>query len=350
MFDPSTWPLWGTAVLLAVAAIVIAFAGTYLAGVSDRLADRTGMGEAVVGALLLGAGTSLPGILTSVVTAWNGLPQMAVSNGIGGLAAQTVFLVIADITYRKVNLEHAAASVPNILNGTLLIALLGVMLVAAALPPVTVFAVHPATPVLFGVYVFGLRLSRRSHEDPPWHPDQTPETKQDDPDEDDSGDASTASLWLRFAGLVVVLGVAGYAVAKAGEGLVAKTDLGQSFVGAAFTAVATSLPELVTSIAAVRRGALTLAVANIIGGNAFDTLFVGAADVAYREGSIYHSGPDGGLGPQQAFLIAVTVLMTAVLVSGLVVREKRGVAGIGFESIALLVLYAGAMAALALAF
>jgi cation:H+ antiporter len=344
--------MWGIVVVIVVAAAVIAVAGTYLAGVADRLADRTGLGEALVGALLLGAGTSLPGILTSVVTAWNGYAQMAVSNGVGGLAAQTVFLVAADLAYRKVNLEHAAASVPNILNAVLLIALLGLILIAAALPEVAIplgfSQMHPMTPVLFITYALGLRLSHRAGDAPQWKPKQTPETKQDEPD-DDSGDDSTFALWAKFVGLVLVLGVAGFAVAKAGEGIVDRTPLGQSFVGAAFTAVATSLPELVTSIAAVRRGALTLAVGNIIGGNAFDTLFVGSADIAYRPGSIYHA-VDGGLGAQESFLIGVTVLMTAILTSGLVAREKKGAGNIGFESVLMLVIYVGTLVALATAF
>jgi cation:H+ antiporter len=346
-------PMWGIVAVIVVAAIVIAVAGTYLAGVADRLADRTGLGEAIVGALLLGAGTSLPGILTSVVTAWNGYAQMAISNGVGGLAAQTVFLVAADLAYRKVNLEHAAASVPNILNAVLLISLLGLILIAASLPEVAIplgfSQMHPVTPVLFIVYALGLRMSQRAGNAPQWKPKLTAETKQDDPDEDDSGDDSTFALWAKFVGLVLVLGVAGFAVAKAGEGIVDRTPLGQSFVGAAFTAVATSLPELVTSIAAVRRGALTLAVGNIIGGNAFDTLFVGSADIAYRPGSIYHA-VDGGLGAQEAFLIAVTVLMTAILTSGLVAREKKGAGNIGFESVLMLVIYVGTLVALATAF
>ena len=64
-------------------------------------------------------------------------------------------------------------------------------------------------------------------------------------------------------------------------------------MGLLLTATATSLPELVTSVAAVRRGALTLAVGGIIGGNAFDTLFTAASDIAYREGSIYKQMDDG---------------------------------------------------------
>ena len=60
-----------------------------------------------------------------------------------------------------------------------------------------------------------------------------------------------------------------------------------SLVGGLFTSVVTSLPELVTVLAAVRVGALTLAVGDIVGGNTFDVLFLAAADLAYTEGSLY---------------------------------------------------------------
>ena len=98
----------------------------------------------------------------------------------------------------------------------------------------------------------------------------------------------------------------------------------------------TSLPELVTSVAAVRRGALTLAVGGIIGGNAFDTIFVAFSDIAYRDGSIYHA-----ITGQQVYLISLTILMTGVLLLGLLRREERGIVNIGFESFLILLLYVG---------
>ncbi|MFW5739202.1 MAG: hypothetical protein ACOC1F_02430 [Myxococcota bacterium] len=58
---------------------------------------------------------------------------------------------------------------------------------------------------------------------------------------------------------------------------------------------------------AVRRGALTLAVGGIIGGNSFDVLFVAFADVAYRDGSIYHAITD-----RRVFLLSLTGLRTSV--------------------------------------
>ena len=97
----------------------------------------------------------------------------------------------------------------------------------------------------------------------------------------------------------------------------------------------TSLPELVTTVAAVRNGSLTLAVSGIIGGNAFDTLFAAFSDVAYGEGSIYHA-----VSSTVVFWTALGALMTAVLLMGLIRREERGPGRIGFESAAMIVLYA----------
>ena len=61
---------------------------------------------------------------------------------------------------------------------------------------------------------------------------------------------------------------------------------------------------------------------------------VGAADLAYRDGSIYHAVPE-----QTLLWMALSILMTGVLLLGLIRREKNGVGNIGFESAALIVLY-----------
>lgn len=57
-----------------------------------------------------------------------------------------------------------------------------------------------------------------------------------------------------------------------------RTELSESFVGGLFTAVATSLPELIVSIMAVRQGSVTMAVSNIVGGNSFEVIVVALAD------------------------------------------------------------------------
>jgi cation:H+ antiporter len=124
------------------------------------------------------------------------------------------------------------------------------------------------------------------------------------------------------------------ALAVSGESIVAQTGLSEAAVGVVLTGVGSSLAELVVSISAVRSGALTLAVANVIGGNTFDTLLVGVADVVYRDGSIY-----AAVGQESALVAAVALVATAVVTLGLLRRERHGVGNIGVESVVVLILY-----------
>lgn len=341
--DLMAQPLWAAFAVFGVAVLAIAAAGRRMAQVADRLADRTGLGEAITGGLLLGASTSLSGFVTSVSTAAQGHADLALSNAVGGIAVQTAFLAIADITYRRANLEHAAASITNLMQGALLIALLSLPLVAGLAPAWTLFGCHPASFVILIGYIFGMRLASEAHRQPLWGPKETSETRRDVPDEPRGGGRPLVTLLLRFALLLVVVGSAGFALGQSGVAISDKTGLSQSMVGALLTAVSTSLPELVTTLAAVRRGALTLAVGGIIGGNTFDVILVAASDIAYRPGSIYHA-----TSAQPDYIISVTILMSAVLLMGLLRREKYGFANIGFESLLILLIYLVAAALLVL--
>jgi cation:H+ antiporter len=322
--------------LFLIAVLCIAFAGTRMARVADYLADATGLGEALVGALFLGGSTSLAGIVTSVTAAAQGHPELAVSNALGGIAAQTVFLGVADMAYRKANLEHAAASAATLIQATVLVTLLAIPLLAMAGPPIVVFGIHPATLVIPVAYCFGLRMVSEAQTTPMWRPRPTEETRFEEPAFVTSERPKLVSLWLQFAALAVIVAIAGYSVGEAGVSISVQTGISESLVGSLLTAVSNSLPELITTVAAVRQGALTLAVGGVIGGNSFDVLLLAFSDVAYRQGSIYHA-----LAAPQVFVVALTILMTGVLLLGLLRREKHGIGNIGFESVLMLILYLG---------
>lgn len=335
--DPSDFSLATLVALFAVCAAGIAFAGTRLARVADELADRTGMGEILAGAVFVGGSTSLPGIITSVVTAAQDYPGLAIGNAIGGLLAQTAFLAVADLAYRKANIEHAGASVTGLAQATLLVTMLTVPLLAVAGPPMTFWHIHPASIVLFAMYALGLRLLSRIKDKPMWTPVQTELTQSEiDGSENETRDRRTdRQLWMRFAFYAAITAVAGYLIGEASIGLVQVTGLSQTAVGTVFTGVSNSLPELVTAIAAVRIGAVNLAVGDIIGGNSFEVLFLAAADFAYTDGSIY-----AAFDKQDTFSAVMVILMTGILILGMLRRETRGVANIGWESALVLGLYA----------
>ncbi len=130
----------------------------------------------------------------------------------------------------------------------------------------TVLGIHPVSPIMVAFYFGGLKLIQ-GREGPMWTAVVTPETRLDRPEEDDPfGTWSSKSLAGEFAAIAVVAVLGGWAVARAAESVVTMTGLSEGFVGGVLIGGVNALPETVTAITAVRRGALTLAVAAVIGG------------------------------------------------------------------------------------
>jgi len=309
---------------------------------AETVSRVTGLGDLRTGALLIGLITSLSGLVTSVSAAASGYASLAVSNALGGIAAQTMFLAVADLVYRKANLEHVAASESNILQAVVLLVLLSIPVLALGLPGLNVAGIHPVSLLLIGAYLFGLRLVEKGQKEPMWIPRRTGEARiSEGPDPEPEGPAR--GLWPRFAAQAAVVAVAGWVLARAAAQLTQNAGIGESIAGGVLTAVTTSLPELVVAVTAVRRGALALALGDILGGNAFDVLFLAASDIAYRDGSVY-----AHLGPKDIFWLGLSLIMVGMLVLGLLRRERYGVANIGFESSAVLLLYFGGVAVLLL--
>lgn len=318
-------------IIFLISTWIIAFAGYRLAAYADQLADITGIGEAATGAIFLGAVTSISGIATTVTAAVQLDAALAVSNAIGGIVAQTTFLAIADLTYRKVNLEHAAASMSNIMYGVILMILLMELLFISVTPPMIIWGFHPGVLLIPVTYIAGLKMVSGAKKKPMWRPRKTQETVLDIPHEENKS-KSLPSLVFKFISSAVIIAICGYVVAQTGIGLSEKTALSSSFIGALFTSVATSLPELVVTISAVRQGALTLAVGNILGGNSFDILMVPLADIFYQDGSILH------ISSSESFMIMILAgFITCVTILGLIDREKKGIGNIGWESVTVLI-------------
>lgn len=324
--------------VFAVSTAAITIAGIFMSDTADRLADRTGWGEALMGGLFLAAATSLPDFAATLTAAIDSHAELAMSNVMGSMAVNIAFLGVGDLLYRKANLEHAAASSVNLLQAALLMALLIIPLIAMVTPEYDLWGIHPFTPLLLAAYILGYSAVRDAVDRPMWKPRRTAQTVEDIPNQKESqGQRGLARLWTEFILLAVVMAVAGWALMKAGETIAARTALSETAVGGLFTAVATSLPELVTTIAAIRLGALTLAVGGILGTNCFNITVIAAADILYPEASIYHA-----VTPLQVTWGLVTLLMTAILLLGFLYRERYGIARMGLESFLILLIYAGA--------
>lgn len=345
----SSYPLWLNALLFLIASALIWGAGTRLERHADTIAERTGLGQAFTGMLLLSAATSLPEVATTVtaVLLLNN-PTLAVHNLMGGVALQTAVLVAADRANRdRGALTFFSPRFVLLIEGVGLLVLLLLAIAGAStrgFPSVAGVGVWPA--LVFLAYLGVLYLTYRYRGQPRWTP-----TKADDvplgrsaAGEEEAGKEGQPALrrvWLLFGGLSLLVLVGGWAAAQSADVLAEKTGLGPAFLGATLLALATSLPELSTTIAASRQGRYSMAISNVFGSNAFDVSLLFLADLLYRGGSVMAHAETS-----LVFVAAVGAIMTCIYLWGLMERENRTVLGVGWDSAAALGFYLASMTVL----
>lgn len=337
-----------TIAIFVAATAAVLVVGPRLARVAEAIANRLEIGQVLVGAILLGVVTSLPGLVLTVTAAARGEAELAISNALGGVAAQTLFLAIADIAFRSGTLSSHVPTRQVAYQAALLMVLLALVLIGLGSPTVAIWNVHPVSVGLVLGYVGGLYLARRldQRDAAVIGPEPAPNdveggrsglrgklgTLEESPEIEEEELRPWPALWTRFAVFAVVLFGAGFALAVTGSDLAEATPLSTAAVGVLFTAVATSTPELVTAVAAARRGAIGLAAGDIIGGNTFDTLFVAAADLV-SDGPITAEAGSSAIG-----LAGTVVLLNGILLGGLV-RQGTGAKDIDVESIAIVLIW-----------
>ena len=344
--DFQSYPIGVNLAAFAAAAAAVWFAGTYLTRFAEMLADRLGLGRVFAGALLLGGATSLPEIATTLTAASSGDADLAASNLLGGVAMQFAVLALVDAFVMKRRALTFFTPKPVLLmQGVLLIALLALAVAAVATQGLGSFRGLGIWSVLLAAaYVCGLRITFSYEGHSPWRAmndegEPILPTRGGEQRDDDRKQLSTARAGTGFALAALAVLVAGFIVARSGEALAQQTGLGSGFVGATLVALATSLPEVSTTSAAVRSGAYGLAVGNIFGTNALEVALLAVADLGYREGSIY-----AAVAPSAMFLAALGMVVTCVYLWGVLERRDRTLFGMGVDSFTVLLVYAAGLA------
>lgn len=342
-------PLWLNAALFAAGAACIWWVGSRLEHYADIIARRTGLGHAFTGMLLLAGATSLPEVsttVTAVVLLDN--PTLAVHNLLGGVAMQTVVLVWADaVKGRKGALTYFSPKFALLVEGVGLVLLLQLVIASITAHELsTVRSVSIWLVLLVLAYVGILYLVHRYRGQPRWTPELADDFPPDEPvrepsDEGFEDERPMRTIWLVFAAMSLAVLLGGWLVAQTAEVLAAQTGLGDAFLGATLLALATSLPEISTTTSAARNGRYTVAVSNIFGSNSFDVALLFLAEILYRGGTV-----TAHAGDTLVFLTALGAILTCIYLWGLIEREDRTFLGVGWDSAAVLALYAGGMVVL----
>lgn len=332
------------AIFLAAAAVVW-WAGTRLAGYADRFSRATGLSGALVGLLLLGGITSLPEIATSATAAADGSGALAANNLVGGVALQLLALAVVDALVGRDALTSIVPRPDVLAYAAMNIALLVIIAGFTAAGDVAMPGTHlGAGPFVVAIaYAACLMSARQIGKGETWRPtefrpgDGSAEADDETPEARDHAGKLSALM----GGLGLIILVAGYLLTRSGEALANRSGLGENFFGAVFLGGATSLPELSSAIAAVRLRRPQMAVGDVLGGNLFNLSLLLLVDGLYTEGPVLAE-----LGAFTVVAACLAALLCAVLVVGLVERRDRTILRIGYDSAAMIGLYALGLVAL----
>lgn len=270
----------------SLGAVAVVLAGVRLVRDGDVIAARSSLGGLWVGSVFLAFATSLPEMTTDIAAVRLGAPDLAIGDLFGSSMANMFILALVALIprgaelFRKAALDHALyASLAMVMSCVAAIAIL-------MRSPVAIFGVGPGSILLTGVYLVGSRaifrhtaLARKAGT----VIEMTP-MKSDE--ESSSRTPTRRRAVIGFAGASLVILIAAPRFAHAAAGLADVTGLGTTFFGTWIVGFATSLPELVTSLAAVRLQAYDLAVGNLFGSNALNMALVLPLDSAHRQGPI----------------------------------------------------------------
>lgn len=330
--------------VFATAAGAVWIAGIFLSNTSDALSSQFHLGEALGGLILLAITTNLPETAIVVTAALHHDLGIAIGNILGGIAIQTLVLVILDVSVPgKHPLTFQAASLVLVLEGVLVTAILVTAMMGTQMPKSAIaFRLTPEDIIIAFLWIAGLWLLSKARTDLPWQEkgdapggqqtsDMTQRKKQEEEKNKKAGTGKTVIVFIVSA---LVTLAAGVVLEQAGDSISQHIHMTGVLFGATVLAAATSLPEVSTGLASIKLGDYQLAISDIFGGNAFlPVLFLLATLISGQAVLPQAKNTD-------IYLAGLGILMTTVYIYGLVFRPRRLLLRMGADSLIVLLLYA----------
>jgi cation:H+ antiporter len=325
---------------LIICALLIFWVGSLLSKYGDVIAEKTGLGRAWIGAILIAGVTSLPELASGVsAVAWLNSPNLAAGAVLGSCLFNLALIAMIDLAYQPGRVLAKAHEV-HILSGGLGVLMLGIVAIGVLIGPVLnsfgIFGVSVLSILILVLYGVGGKMIAELEKE------RTGEVLEKEAAEGGYARISTQKAILVFflSGLTVI--ALGIWLASIGDRLAATTGLSRSFVGNLFLALTTSLPEIAASLAAIRLGAIDLAIGNVLGSNLFNILLFFVYDLADGRANFWAS-----LTNANAFAAVITMMMTGVVVISLMYRTSpKTPYRISWDGLTIAGMYIGSMALL----
>lgn len=250
--------------LMALGLLVLGFvllvkgADWFVAGAAD-IARRLGIPQLIVGLTIVAMGTSMPEAAVSIAAALQGSADITVGNVLGSNILNILIILGLTAVITRVEIQESTLryEIPFMMVATVLLLVLGYTGYSITfVEGVVLWALF----LLFLGYLFRSAKSGKG---------------------EDEADAEEKSEAMSVARCLLYMVVGGFLVVKGSDfAVMGASDIARFFgiseriIGLTIVALGTSLPELVTSVTAARRGDAGIAIGNIVGSNVFNILFV----------------------------------------------------------------------------
>ncbi len=260
----------------------ILFAGTRLAKYADVIAEKSRLGRIWIGLALVAMITATPEMATGISAATLvDSPDLAMGTLIGSCCFNLALIALLDIANRKrpVLAQASVRHLPGVRWGFLLLCIaIASLYFAPRFPAVLLGWMSLGSLLLVGTYVYAMRRILRAErgQEPTQHSNVSR-----------YGTLTLRGALLRFCMAAAMVIGAGIWLSLVGDQIATITGWGSSFVGNLLLAAATSAPELIVCISAVRMGFRDIALADILGANMLDTGMLGLVDAVYLRGSLF---------------------------------------------------------------
>jgi cation:H+ antiporter len=322
--------------LFLVSTIAIWISGIKLTTAIDAITTHFNLGEAFGGMVFLAIVTNLPEIAITAVASYHHDYDIAISNILGGIAIQTVVLVLIDIfgVGRTAPLTEKGHSKILIIEGASLIFILSIVIIGSQFPSTMFFA--RSTPfewIILAIWLGTIYLSSKYLIKKKTLFAQKQEVKNNlrNPKRKFQGSIFAACVVL-IVGAIITL-FAGWALEVTGEQLANRWGMSGVLFGGTILALCTALPEISTGIASAKIRDYNMAVSDIFGGNAF-------LPVLFLMASFIGNDPIlPNLKPSDIYLTVLGIILTGIYMIGMVLHSKKQVLRMGVDSIIVVIVY-----------
>ena len=304
---------WGP--LLAGLVLLVA-GGELLVRGAVQAAERIGISPLVIGLTLVGFGTSMPELVTSVQAGLGGFPGIAFGNVVGSNIAN--ILLIAGVSALICPIVVARSALRR--DAVVMLAVGVAFAVLAALMPMGRVLGAGLVALLVGYIWFVIRQERRANEGGAIH-DKSAALAGADPGlaPPHARNGLAMPLLIALAGLALVV-VGGSFLVSGAVAIARGFDVSETIIGLTIVAVGTSMPELVTSVIAALKRQGDVAFGNIVGSNIYNILGIGGTTALIAPSNV----PQEIVRFDAPVMVAVSLLLVVFAATGLRIGRREG--------------------------